>query len=183
MPDYCLFQSLIAGPALADARRRTDTRPSWKRWTPTCSSWRSWADNCPENFAHKHKLAAAEIARLRGAPLEEVIALYDEAVAGRGRRLPAHEGPGQRAAGGDVARDASSARSPGRSCRRPTTSIDAGARTPSCASWSRSFPSGSASRRTTPPSRPARIFRDTIGESSAGPGLGHQGHAGRSPAR
>ena len=40
---------------------------------------RIWAGQCPENFAHKHALAAAEIARLDGrAP--EAARLYQEAV-------------------------------------------------------------------------------------------------------
>ncbi|HSY25862.1 MAG TPA: serine/threonine-protein kinase PknK, partial [Polyangiaceae bacterium] len=39
----------------------------------------SWAQSCPANYAPKHKLAAAEAARVRGEPLEQVLALYDEA--------------------------------------------------------------------------------------------------------
>lgn len=47
-----------------------------------------WAANCPENFAHKHKLAAAEVARLRRAPLEDVLALYDQAAIAAGDDFP-----------------------------------------------------------------------------------------------
>jgi predicted ATPase/HPt (histidine-containing phosphotransfer) domain-containing protein len=39
-----------------------------------------WARSCPANYAAKHKLAAAEVARVRGEPLEQVLALYDEAL-------------------------------------------------------------------------------------------------------
>ena len=41
---------------------------------------RGWADLCPENFAHKYHLAAAEIARVRGEPLETVLGHYERAV-------------------------------------------------------------------------------------------------------
>jgi predicted ATPase/HPt (histidine-containing phosphotransfer) domain-containing protein len=37
-----------------------------------------WAESSPGNYAAKHRLAAAEVARVRGAPLEQVLALYDE---------------------------------------------------------------------------------------------------------
>ena len=43
-----------------------------------------WAENCPDNFAHKYKLACAEIARIHDAPIEEVIRLYDEALTAAG---------------------------------------------------------------------------------------------------
>jgi PAS domain S-box-containing protein len=38
-----------------------------------------WANNCPENFGHKYLLAAAELARIDGQPIE-AIKLYDKAV-------------------------------------------------------------------------------------------------------
>ena len=40
---------------------------------------RIWADNCPENFEHKYLLAAAELARIDGRPVE-AMRLYDQAV-------------------------------------------------------------------------------------------------------
>jgi histidine kinase len=43
-----------------------------------------WAKNCPENFAHKHKFASAELARARGAALDVVLSLYSEALAAAG---------------------------------------------------------------------------------------------------
>ncbi len=39
-----------------------------------------WADGCPENFAHKYHLVAAERARLRGEPLSDVLDQYERAV-------------------------------------------------------------------------------------------------------
>jgi predicted ATPase/signal transduction histidine kinase len=38
-----------------------------------------WAENCPENFAHRHALVGAELARLEGRPLDAQ-ALYEDAV-------------------------------------------------------------------------------------------------------
>lgn len=48
----------------------------------------NWASNCPENFAPKHRLLAAEIGRVRGGPLEEILASFDEAVAAAGDDFP-----------------------------------------------------------------------------------------------
>jgi len=39
-----------------------------------------WSKLCPENFAHKHLLAAAELARVKGEAPGVVVALYDEAI-------------------------------------------------------------------------------------------------------
>lgn len=41
-----------------------------------------WAEACPENFAHRYQLVAAELARVKGAPFETVLALYDRAIDG-----------------------------------------------------------------------------------------------------
>ncbi|MFT3754909.1 MAG: AAA family ATPase [Pseudoxanthomonas sp.] len=38
-----------------------------------------WAAACPENYQHKHVLVAAEVARLRGEPIEAV-ELYDQSI-------------------------------------------------------------------------------------------------------
>jgi GAF domain-containing protein/HPt (histidine-containing phosphotransfer) domain-containing protein len=85
--DHTLFQTLTLvrrWPALAaveqDAARAT--------LDANLEKLAKWAANCPENFAHKHKLATAEVARLRRAPLDEILALYDQAVAATGADFP-----------------------------------------------------------------------------------------------
>ncbi|MCA1732232.1 MAG: PAS domain S-box protein, partial [Acidobacteria bacterium] len=40
---------------------------------------RIWADNCPDNFEHKYFLAAAELARIDGRPIE-AMQFYDKAI-------------------------------------------------------------------------------------------------------
>ncbi|MEX3840068.1 AAA family ATPase [Paraburkholderia sp. BR10882] len=40
----------------------------------------AWAENCPENFENRRALVAAEMARLQGADLEEVMRLYELAI-------------------------------------------------------------------------------------------------------
>lgn len=40
---------------------------------------RVWAESCPENFAHKHHLVKAELARIEGQPLHEVLQHYEQA--------------------------------------------------------------------------------------------------------
>ncbi|NUP14394.1 MAG: AAA family ATPase [Polyangiaceae bacterium] len=41
-----------------------------------------WALDCPENFRHKHRLVAAEIARLEARSLGATLELYDQAIEG-----------------------------------------------------------------------------------------------------
>ena len=43
-----------------------------------------WAAGCPENFAHKHLFLLAELARLDGAPADQVTELYGQAVRAAG---------------------------------------------------------------------------------------------------
>ena len=45
---------------------------------------RLWAENCPSNFAHKHALLSAELARIEGQPLEAVLSLYEQAIEATG---------------------------------------------------------------------------------------------------
>jgi hypothetical protein len=45
-----------------------------------CRQFTGWAARCPENFSHKHRLLAAESARLTGAVAEARVH-YDAAVA------------------------------------------------------------------------------------------------------
>ena len=83
VPDHYLFQALVLTKkwtAAGEAERaaiRQELSASERRL-------RTWAENSPTNFAHKHKLLAAEMARIGGVPLEEVIQLYDEALAAAG---------------------------------------------------------------------------------------------------
>jgi PAS domain S-box-containing protein len=69
-----ILTSLYAG---ADEKQRS-------RWRAELDALlgrlRVWADNGPENFEHKYLLAAAELARIDGRPVE-AMSLYDQAVA------------------------------------------------------------------------------------------------------
>jgi predicted ATPase/signal transduction histidine kinase len=44
-----------------------------------------WAKSCPENYRHKHRLVAAEVARIEGRPLDEALDLYEQAIEGARR--------------------------------------------------------------------------------------------------
>ncbi|HXX67479.1 MAG TPA: AAA family ATPase [Polyangiaceae bacterium] len=82
-PDYHLFHALLLAkklPALPEAERPGVL----ENLAATQQKLKVWAENSPSNFAHKFKLLSAELARLRGAPLEEVIGLYDEALTAAG---------------------------------------------------------------------------------------------------
>jgi PAS domain S-box-containing protein len=74
-----VFARLLILTALyskADEGRKNKWRPELDRMI---GRLRIWADNCPENFEHKYLLAAAELARIDGRPVE-AMQLYDKAV-------------------------------------------------------------------------------------------------------
>ena len=51
-----------------------------------------WAEGCPENFSHKRTLVAAEVRRLEGACLHELLPMYDTAITeARGARVTQDE--------------------------------------------------------------------------------------------
>jgi GAF domain-containing protein/HPt (histidine-containing phosphotransfer) domain-containing protein len=81
--DYNLFRALIL------VRRCADQAGEARESTLAAllaiqEKLRVWSENCPANFAHKYKLCSAEIARAENAPTDEVLALYDEAIAAAG---------------------------------------------------------------------------------------------------
>jgi predicted ATPase/signal transduction histidine kinase len=76
--DYYLFRTLILARRYR-AASGSDREDMLEILASYQDKLRIWAENCPENFAHKHKLASAEIARIQHAPFEEVIRLYEEA--------------------------------------------------------------------------------------------------------
>ena len=83
LPDYHLFQGLILAQRVKDAAE--GERPALlERIGGIVERLGKWAGHSPGNFAHKLALAQAELARVRGAPLEEVIPLYDEALRAAG---------------------------------------------------------------------------------------------------
>ena len=44
-----------------------------------------WALGCPQNYRHKHDLVAAEVGRVEGRPLDEILPLYEQAIEGARR--------------------------------------------------------------------------------------------------
>lgn len=79
-PDYYLFQALLL------AKKWRGESPSGREaifatLLANQEKLRVWADNSPSNYLHKYKLCSAEIARMRGARTDEVLGLYDEAIA------------------------------------------------------------------------------------------------------
>ena len=58
----------------------TDTQKR-EKLTANQEQMKLWATNCPENFRHKYLLVKAEMARIEGKALEEVMDLYDQSIA------------------------------------------------------------------------------------------------------
>lgn len=54
-------------------------------------TFKPWAEHGTQNYMHKYKLILAEIARITDAPMEEVAALYDEAITGAKKNHFTHE--------------------------------------------------------------------------------------------
>jgi predicted ATPase/signal transduction histidine kinase len=78
MPDYHLFRGLLlAESARAAPAERTAILTSL---IEERDRLQKWAESSPANFAHKHKLICAELARAQDGPIEEVIHLYGEAL-------------------------------------------------------------------------------------------------------
>ncbi|MHB8869127.1 MAG: AAA family ATPase [Thermoleophilia bacterium] len=74
-----VFSRLLIMTALYSStagQRKAEWRPELDRML---SALRIWAGNCPENFEHKYLLAAAELAKIDGRPVE-AWNLYDKAV-------------------------------------------------------------------------------------------------------
>jgi predicted ATPase/GAF domain-containing protein/HPt (histidine-containing phosphotransfer) domain-containing protein len=46
-----------------------------------------WSEGCPENFAHKYHLAAAEVARVRGERSDVVVSWFDRAIDSTGQQF------------------------------------------------------------------------------------------------
>lgn len=75
--DHYLFRTLILA-------RRARAEPAASggysdEMSANLEKLRQWAERLPENFMHKYRLAAAEVARSRGAPLDEVLDSYEAA--------------------------------------------------------------------------------------------------------
>jgi tetratricopeptide (TPR) repeat protein len=76
--DYCLYHSLALAAVLptASPERQTELR---EVLSENLRSLERWAESCPESFAHKHTLVAAEAARVEGRQME-AMRLYEQAI-------------------------------------------------------------------------------------------------------
>ena len=77
-PEHVFARLLILTSLYSKADEQQKTK--WRaELDPALVRLRIWADNCPENFEHKYLLAAAELARIDGRPVE-AMRFYDTAV-------------------------------------------------------------------------------------------------------
>jgi tetratricopeptide (TPR) repeat protein len=76
--DYCLYHSLALAAVFPTAPpgRQAQLREAL---TENLRSLLRWAESCPESFSHKHRLVAAEAARLEGREIE-AMRLYEQAI-------------------------------------------------------------------------------------------------------
>jgi predicted ATPase/GAF domain-containing protein len=82
-PDYHLFRALLLlePTQTADAGGREQALAGL---APDRDKLERWADTCPENFAHKHWLLVAEIARAEAKSMGDVLRCYEAAIASAG---------------------------------------------------------------------------------------------------
>ena len=78
--DQFLFQALAQVAELSPASPPFEREAGRLTLIEAWNKLRAYGEGSPDNFAHKHLLAAAELARLDGKPIEEVAPLYDEAL-------------------------------------------------------------------------------------------------------
>src|SRR6476620_11048005 len=74
------YSSLILAALYADVSE-SEQKEYWNKLESNQRQMKIWADNCPENNLHKYLLVAAEIARIAGENIEEILELYDRAIA------------------------------------------------------------------------------------------------------
>ncbi len=74
------YSSLILASLYPDASE-LEQKEYWDKLESNQRQMKIWADNCPENNLHKYLLVAAEMARIAGENIEEVLKLYDRAIA------------------------------------------------------------------------------------------------------
>ncbi len=91
VPDYHLFEALLRVEDLKAAEAAE--RPALlEAIDQALAKLEGWGRACPENFAHKYELLAAERARIQGEPLERVLAGYQRSIAAAGEDFPQMRG-------------------------------------------------------------------------------------------
>ncbi|MEY4549356.1 MAG: hypothetical protein RL685_5551, partial [Pseudomonadota bacterium] len=84
VPEYYLCECLIITQQRWPEAGAEERQRLGQQLDDIAGKLQGWAALCPENMAHKHQLAAAEIARVRQQPLETVMALYERAAESTG---------------------------------------------------------------------------------------------------
>ncbi|MBK7002324.1 MAG: AAA family ATPase [Rhodoferax sp.] len=79
LTEYFFLNILITLAEEAELALPTRDKKRWKRLQNDLQKLQGWGKQCPQNFAHKYLLAAAEIARVEGRR-EQAADLYDQAI-------------------------------------------------------------------------------------------------------
>jgi predicted ATPase/GAF domain-containing protein/HPt (histidine-containing phosphotransfer) domain-containing protein len=80
VPEYHLLQVLVSAHRRWPRASENERPQLLAEMEKNVRLLEGWRELCPENFAHKHLLAAAELARVKGEQPGLVVALYDEAI-------------------------------------------------------------------------------------------------------
>jgi PAS domain S-box-containing protein len=78
IPDHYYYSTLVLA-ARYESAPADERRSSLIKMRAHERQFRVWADSCPANFAHKHRLISAEIARVSGRP-QEAMELFEQAI-------------------------------------------------------------------------------------------------------
>jgi predicted ATPase/HPt (histidine-containing phosphotransfer) domain-containing protein len=82
-PDYHLFRALLLLHP-SQGGRPGEREQVLAELEPDREKLERWAEACPANFAHKHWLLSAEIARAEAKPMGDVLSCYETALAAAG---------------------------------------------------------------------------------------------------
>jgi HPt (histidine-containing phosphotransfer) domain-containing protein len=82
-PDYHLFRALLLLDPSSSAGV-AEREQALAELAPDRDKLQRWADACPQNFAHKHWLLSAEIARALAKPVGDVLSCYEAALTAAG---------------------------------------------------------------------------------------------------
>jgi predicted ATPase len=80
MPEWYLLECLITTQCRWPKSSEAEQPERLRELERHVGQLQRWSDRCPENFAHKYLLAAAEVARVKGEPAAAVGALYEQAI-------------------------------------------------------------------------------------------------------
>jgi predicted ATPase len=87
VPEYHLLEVLITSQHRWPRASEAERPGLLAELERNLARLKGWSEGCPDNFAHKYHLAAAEVARVRGERTDVVVGWYDRAIDSTGQQF------------------------------------------------------------------------------------------------